>query len=327
MRLFGRRKREPVTNPVHDPALGDPTATKLLTDVKLRDWRAVHDLLNGIDDPDDLQFHLNLCAERNGVQAWVEDWIDEEPRSYLPFLVAGTHAITWAWQARGYARAKNTLPAQFRMFHRRLHKAQALLAESVARNPDDPCAWAGLVTCSRGLELGLDETRSRFREAVARHRWHLGAHQNLLMRLLKKWGGSHDMALDFAEETTASAPPTSGLATLVVTAHHEHWRVDLDYGDDKEYLNSPETIASLHAAAERSVLHPSYQRRLGWQHDFNKFAMLFWQTDQWDAAAAMFDAVGDHVTQYPWDFLAGDFTETFQAARDEVNEHRTTKPG
>ncbi|WP_415646217.1 hypothetical protein [Stackebrandtia soli] len=288
-----------------------------------RDWRSVHNFLSGIQDPDELQHYLNLCANQNGVQAWIDDWIEAEPRSFLPFLVGGAHAIKWAWLGRGTALAKNTLPAQFRIFERRLRKAHEFLTEAISRNPDDPTAWSELIICGRGMGLGIDEAVLRFNQALIRHRWHLDAHKNLLNQLLAKWGGSHELSCQFVEEATVDAPPSSGVSTVVVTAHLEHW-VRLESGKDTEYLNSASTIASLRAAADRSVLHPDYRRRLGWQHDFNMFAMPFYQTEQWDLAGEMFDEIGDQITEWPWSFFWNP-PGAFVKAQDVVKANRTPR--
>ncbi|ADD43077.1 DUF4034 domain-containing protein [Stackebrandtia nassauensis] len=321
-RFFGRRHK-PADIPTHDPTFGDPKAAQLVSDLQSRDWRAVHNFLNVIQDPDDLQYYLDFCVEQLGVQAWIEDWIEAEPQSYLPFLVGGAHAVEWAWLGRGAALAKHTLPAQFQIFERRLRKAHELLEHAIARNPDDPTAWAALIKCGMGMSLGLEEATARFREAVARHRWHYGAHMSLLHQFLRKWGGSHELASSFALDTAANAPASSGLASMVVTASLEHWRMDLDEAESEKYLNSDETVAGFHTAADQSVRHLSYRRRLGWQRDFNMFAFAFWETDQWDAAGAMFDALGDQFTRTPWNFLVGESAEWFARARAEVAKHRS----
>jgi hypothetical protein len=319
--VFGRKSQEPTNIPTYDPTLGDPAAARLMADMRRRDWRAVHNFLSVIQDPDHLQYYLNFCVKQNGVQAWIDEWIEAEPRSFLPFLVGGAHAVQWAWLGRGIALAKNTLPAQFKIFERRLRRAHLLLTEALARNPDDPTAWAALIPCGMGMSLGLEEATRRFNEAVARHRWHLSAHQHLHNQYLEKWGGSHELAYRFAEAAAADAPASSGLATLVVTSQLERW-AGLVKGADREYLTSPATLASLHAAADRSVRHSGYRRRLGWQHDCNRFAMVFWAADQWDASGAMFDVLGDQVTVEPWTYFAGEPAKRFAWARDEVNRNR-----
>ncbi|MGH3390006.1 MAG: hypothetical protein ACRDOO_14140, partial [Actinomadura sp.] len=256
-------RREPSDIPTLDPALGDPAAARLLADLERRDWRAAHEFLRAVDDPDDLQFYVSLSSRTQGLQAWIGEWADAEPRSHLPMLVRGAHAVEWAWMARGAAWAKDTSAAQFRIFERRLRLAHQCLTEATARNPHDPTAWSELIVCGVGMGLGLDEAGRRFREAVARYRWHIGAHDGLFMQLCRKWGGSDELMHRFAAETAAAAPPHTGLAVLVANAHVQRWLfIERDAGG-LEHLRRPETRADLHAAADRSVRHPAYRRRPG----------------------------------------------------------------
>src|SRR5690349_4377743 len=106
-----RREARPI--PTVDPTMGDPAAARLLGDVARRDWRAVHEFLRVVEDPDALSFYVALCSKARGVQAWAGEWAAAEPRSHLPMLVRGAHAIDWAWMARGTAWAENTSATQF----------------------------------------------------------------------------------------------------------------------------------------------------------------------------------------------------------------------
>jgi hypothetical protein len=320
-------RRESKDIPTLDPAFGDPTAARLLADLERRDWRAVHEVLRTVDDPDDVQVYVSLSSRTQGLQAWIGEWTDAEPRSYLPMLVRGAHAVEWAWLARGGASAKDTSSAQFRIFERRLRLANECLIEAAARNPHDPTAWSELIACGVGMGLGVDEAGRRFREAVARHRWHLGAHAGLFMQLCRKWGGSDDLMHRFAAETAATAPPSTGLAVLVAEAHVERWLFINREGDGRAHLRRPETRADLHNAADRSVRHPVYRRRLGWQRDHNLLAMPFWLAEEYDAAAEMFDVLSDQVTTWPWNYLVGTPAEAFARARDDAYRKRTAAAG
>lgn len=306
--------------PAVDPALGDPGAAQLRADLTKRDWRAAHEFLRTVDHPDDVVFYLNVASEVPGVQAWITEWIDGEPKSTLPLLVRGAHAIEWAWQARGTAFAKDTSQAQFQMFARRLKLAEDCLNEAVERDRDDPTGWALLITTAMGRGLGVNEARRRFAEAIARHRWHVGAHLRLLTQLKAKWGGSHDEMHQFADGTVAGAPPGSPLGMLVVEAHLERW-LGLPAGEDVAHLRQPEVRAALHQAADRSVRHPAYQRRPGWPAAYNRFAMAFWVAGEYDAAAGQFDAIGDLITEWPWDCL-NDGPRAFVKARSECYAKR-----
>ncbi|GAA3381818.1 DUF4034 domain-containing protein [Cryptosporangium minutisporangium] len=316
-----RRQSRPI--PAVDPTLGDPAAARLLADMERRDWRAVHEFLRVVDDPDALSFYVGLASRAKGVQAWAGEWADAEPRSHLPMLVRGAHAIDWAWLARGNKWAKNTSTAQFRIFERRLRFAHEYLVEAIARNPHDPTAWAELIVCGVGMGLGVQEAQRRFGEAVARHRWHLGAHSGLFMQLCLKWGGSDELMHRFALETAATAPPETGLAGLIADAHLERWLYLTRDEDGRAHLRRPDTRAELHAAADRSVRHPAYRPRLGWQVDHNRLAMAFWLAEEYDAAAELFDVLGDQVTAWPWRYLGSTPGETFARARDESYRRRT----
>jgi hypothetical protein len=320
-------RRESKDVPTLDPALGDPAGARLLADLQRRDWRAVHELLSAVDDPDDLHFYVSLISPAKGLQAWIGEWADAMPRSYLPMLVRGAHAVEWAWLARGMALAKDTSAAQFRIFQRRLRLADECLTEAAARNPDDPTAWSELIVCGVGMGLGVDEASRRFREAVARHRWHIDAHAGLFMQLCRKWGGSDELLHRFAAETAETAPPDTGLAVLVADAHVECWLFINRDGGGRDHMRRPETRADLHSAADRSVRHSGYRRRLGWQSDHNLLAMSFWLAEEYDAAAEMFDVLGDQVTTWPWNYLGGTPAQAGARVRDDTYRKRTATVG
>ena len=67
--------------PTLDPALGDPAAATLRAHLANRNWRPVHDFLRTVDDPDDFAFYVDMAAEVTGLQAWIGEWIEAEPRS------------------------------------------------------------------------------------------------------------------------------------------------------------------------------------------------------------------------------------------------------
>ena len=321
--MIWRFRRESEDVPTYDPALGDPAATRLLADLERRDWRAVNEFLRTVTDPNDLHFYVGLCSARKGLQAWVGEWADAEPRSYLPMVVRGAHAVSWAWKARGTALAKDTSEAQFRMFLRRLRLAHECLTEAIQRNPDDPIAWSELIICGVGMGLGVEQAQGRFREAVARHQWHINAYHSLFKQLCPKWGGSEELMHGFAEQAAAAPPPATGLAVLVSDAHVERWQYASGDAEAVAHIRRPETRADLHSAANRSVRHPDYRRRLGWQYDYNALAMAFWLAQEYDAATEMFDVLGDQLTTRPWYYLAGTPAEAFVRARRVAYEKST----
>ncbi len=298
--------------PTIDPALGDAGAARLRTALEARNWRAASELFAAVDHPDDLAFYYRQAGEISGVQEWIPEWVAAEPKSTVPVLVAAQRYIAWAWQARSAYRAEHVSQEQFRIFFQRLQVAEDLLRMAVDLDNDDPAPWAFMVTTARGLQLGEGEARRRFGEAVIRYRWHQVAHIQLLQQLCPKCGGSFEAIHDLAQRTVSEMPDGCGLGVLAPYAHMEHW-MELDT-DEYSYLRQPVVVADLNAAADRSVRHPGYERRPGWPLIHNMFAWAFLRAEDWRAAAGQFDAVGDLVTEWPWEYPSTDSVTEFVSA-------------
>ncbi|MGC4809784.1 DUF4034 domain-containing protein [Micromonospora sp. DT228] len=300
-----------------DPTERDPTARALREAAERRDWAAIRDLLTPVIDPDDHAFYVTAVAHSDGVQDWIGEWIEAEPRSTLPVLVRGARAIYWAWEARTSGRASQVSQDQFKEFWRRLRLAENCLDEVVDRDPDDTTARTFLVMSARGRQVDTDEANRRFGEVVTRHPWHRIAHEQMLQYRCRKWYGSHEEMFAFAREAVAKSPAGSALGHLVVVAHLEQW-LDLPVGEDDEYLDDDAIRAELNAAADHSVRHPDYRRRPGWASVHNTFAMGFSKVGDLRSAAGQFEVIGDQVTSWPWQYINNDPAIPFVAWRDDA---------
>jgi hypothetical protein len=285
-----------------DPAMGDPIAAQLSTAAKQGDWRTISDVLSGVEHPDDHTFYVKAAAYTSGVERWVDDWVAAEPRSTLPLLVKGAHAIDWAWDARGGGRADTVSAEAFKVFFKRLKIAEDCLDDVTDRDRDSATPWAFLVILGRARQVGIDETRRRFEEARQRYPWHLEAHDQMLQQLCAKWGGSHELMHEFAQRTLTEMPAGSPLGRLTAIAHLEHG-TELPRGENSAYLASAEVGQQLLAAAERSVRHPDYVRRPGWPVTHSAFAMMFTFAEEFAAAVEQFEVIGDLVTEWPWRYF------------------------
>ncbi|MDG4824652.1 DUF4034 domain-containing protein [Asanoa sp. WMMD1127] len=315
---FGKRRQQ--AGLVIDPAQGDPRARALIDALGARDWQATRDILAAATDPDTRAYLLEIAGDVDGVQDWIGEWAQAEPGSTLPLLVRGSHAVYWAWAARGAQGADRTKDEQFRAFFRRLRIAEDLLDEVVARDPDEVAGWTWLVMSSRGRQVAAEEAQARFDEVVKRHPGHVVAHEHRLQYLCAKWFGSHEQMFALAREATAQAPDGSLLPELVVIAHLEKW-LSLPRGEDDAYLRSPEVRAEILAAAQRSVLHPAFTPDFGWVPRTNAFAMGLRMAGELDAAARVFDLLGDQVGGWTWRYL-GDPVKAFTEARKAAYANR-----
>ncbi len=299
---FSRRRKASIERLTIDPAMGDPVAARLIAAAQEGDWRTISDTMSGVEHQDDHTHYVRTAAFTGGVERWIDEWVAAEPRSTLPLLVKGAHAIDWAWEARGGGRANTVSDEAFKLFFKRLKLAEDCLDEVTDRDRDSASPWSFLIILGRGRQLGIDETRRRFEEVRQRHPWHVEAHEQMLQQLCRKWGGSHELMHEFAARTLADMPAGSPLGQLTVAGHVEHW-LDLDSGEDGAYIGSAQVRAELIAAADRSVRHPDYVRRPRWPSVHNAFAMAFSFSGEWAAAGEQFDLIGDLVTEWPWQYM------------------------
>lgn len=314
--------RRRLKTPSLDPTYGDPHRKALIRALQRRKWKFARELFNMAADPDEMAFLMEAVADVDGIQGSIGEWVDAEPESPLPVLVAGCHAVYWAWEARGDKRAKYTAAAQFREFHKRLHYAEKLLRRVLTLDPNNVTAWTWLVTSSRGLELEPGEAQQRFEAVTRLHPGHLVAHEQRLQYLCAKWAGSDEEMFDFARGAAANAGPNSLLHELVAVAHIEKWgNSDREAGN--EHIRSEEVCAELLTAAENSIFHPDYiPAGPGWAPRVAVFALAFELADEFDAAAHAFALLENVVTPWPWG-IAGDPVEIFTNSLEYVTANRS----
>ncbi|MEV4441506.1 hypothetical protein AB0K09_21270 [Streptomyces sp. NPDC049577] len=316
MALF--RRRPPAARV--DPDLGDPRIAALRAAALAGDWPAMSGQLSAVADGEDLSQVLHAAvAETNGVEQWIPQVLAAEPASSLAPLISGVRLIGWGWQARTGARASEVSREQFQVFHERLRVAEERLYEAAERRPDCSAPWYFLQISGRGLQVGQELSRRRFEAAVRRSPGHLGAHQQLLQQLCRKWGGSHEAMHAFARESMLAAPAGSPLGVLVAIAHIEE-ALDAPERDFSTHLRQPAVVAHLHEAADRSVRHPGGMSPAGINpavriQALNTFAMAFALAGERAAARPLFEELGGVVTKSPWIYLSGDPAKAYAVWR------------
>ncbi len=281
---------------------GDPDVRRVREAAAAADWNVVREVLEARPESEDRTELLWAVGDTAGVERWIDGVLEAEPEAALPRLVAGIRHISWGWEARTGARAKDVSRKQFEVFHARLRTAEQRLYEAAEREPQWTSPWYGLQTTGRGLEVGQAVARRRFEAAVRRDPQHLPAHQQQLQQVCEKWGGSHEEMHAFARSSAFGAPAGTQLGQLVAIAHLEHW-LSLGSGPDAAYMRRPEVTASLREAAEHSFRHPDFARSGGWVQVLNTFAMAFSLAGDRDGARECFRATEGRVTEFPWYYL------------------------
>ena len=281
-------------------ALGDTRVLALVEAADSEDWEAVKAALEPFDLGRDHQVLAQL-ADLDGVQDWIGRAVEEEKEHRATaLLISGTRHINWGWEARTAARAVNVTQEQWRIFHERLHIAEEQLLEAAALRPEWITPWCRLLTSGRGMSLSPAVRETRRDAALRRDPLDLEVHTEWVAHLQPRWSGEPGQALAFAREAFARAPEGHRLGCVIAMAHIEEWVES----DSKDCLDTPETQDELREAARRSILHPAYERRLGWQQDFNMFAMALSLASESIVSPRVFHEVDGAYTSWPWRYMA-----------------------
>lgn len=310
-KLFGRDEARPAADPhaLSVPrrkngvyvlrALGDTRVLAVVEAADAGDWEAVKTALAPFDLGRDHHV-LGQLADLDGVQDWIGRAVEEDKEHRaLALLISGARHISWGWEARTSARAVDVTQEQWRVFHERLHIAEEQLFEAAELRPEWVTPWRRLLTSGRGMSLGPAVNETRFDAGLRRDPLDLDIHTERLAQLQPRWGGEPGQALAFAREAFAGAPDGHRLGCVVAMAYVEEWVES----DDSDCLQQPRIRTELREAAERSILHHAYERGLGWQGDYNMFAMALSLAGS-STASNVFRELDGAFTEWPWTFMA-----------------------
>ncbi|MCX5060114.1 hypothetical protein OOK12_24400 [Streptomyces sp. NBC_00452] len=312
-KLFGRGGERPAADPhaLAVPrrqksgvyalrALGDARVLTLVEAAEAGDWEAVKAASAPFDLGRDHQV-LGELGELDGVQDWIGRAVEEDKEYRASaLLISGVRHVIWGWEARTADRAVNVTQEQWRVFHERLHIAEEQLLEAAELRPEWVTPWRRLLTSGRGMSLGPAVKETRLDAALRRDPLDLETHIEWVSQLQPRWGGEPGQALAFARDAFDGAPEGHRLGCVIAMAHIEDWVES----DDKNCLVAPEIQDELLDAAERSILHPAYVSRPGWQEDFNIFAMALSLAAERIALPRVFDQLRGACTSWPWKYMA-----------------------
>lgn len=313
-KLFGRDAERPAADPHVLPArkqkhgtyalraLGDTRVLALVEAADAGDWPAVKAALAPFDLGRE-QAVLGQLAVVDGVEEWIvraadEDKGDKELRA-TALLISGARHVSWGWEARTSARAVDVSREQWQTFYERLRIAEEHLLEAAELRPDWVTPWRHLLTSGRGMSLDDSVQEARLAAGLRRDPLNLDLHLEWVSHLQPRWGGEPGQAMEFAQKAFAAAPDGHRLGCVIAMARIEEWVES----DDRDCLQQPRIRTELREAAERSILHHAYERRLGWQGDYNIFAMALSLAGS-SKASNVFRELNGVITEWPWTFMA-----------------------
>ncbi|MEV5910185.1 hypothetical protein AB0M00_14900 [Streptomyces chartreusis] len=313
-KLFGRDAERPAADSHVLPArkqkhgtytlraLGDTRVLALVEAADARDWPAVKAALAPFDLGRE-QAVLGQLAVVDGVEEWIvgaadEDKGDKDLRA-TALLISGARHVSWGWEARTSARAVDVSREQWQTFYERLRIAEEHLLEAAELRPDWVTPWRHLLTSGRGMSLDDSVKEARLAAGLRRDPLNLDIHLEWVSHLQPRWGGEPGQAMEFAQKAFAAAPDGHRLGCVVAMARIEEWVES----EDRDCLQQPRIRTELREAAERSILHHAYERRLGWQGDYNIFAMALSLAGS-SKASNVFRELNGVITEWPWTFMA-----------------------
>ncbi|MBD0424651.1 hypothetical protein H0H10_36735 [Streptomyces sp. TRM S81-3] len=280
-------------------ALGDPRVLALVEAADAGDWTAVKAALAPFDLGRE-QAVLGQLAVVDGVEEWIVRAAEEDKEHRATaLLISGARHVHWGWEARTSARAVDVSREQWQTFYERLRTAEEHLLEAAELRPDWITPWRHLLTSARGMSVDDSVKEARLDAGLRRDPLNPDIHLEWVSQLQPRWGGEPGQALEFARKAFAAAPDGHRLGCVVAMAYVEEWVES----DDNNCLQHPRIRTELREAAERSILHHAYERRLGWHGDYNMFAMALSLAGS-SKASNVFRELDGVFTEWPWTFMA-----------------------
>ena len=313
-KIVGEAKQAPQRPPVGAglpearviPGDGDPELLALLEVAESRNWPELRAGLSKYADHDLTSMIGNLCAKSPGICDWLPEGAGSESEDALALAFLGAAATERAWRVRSSKRAQHVSQDQFREFHRILQEAEEQLYRSAELDPESVAPWHSLLRSGRGLQVGLEIQQRRFEAVVKRSPGHLGAHDQMLQQLCRKWSGSQERMHAFATEAMRG-PYGDELGVLIPVAYNE-LLLDLDKDSpERKFITSAESRAELQEAADRTIFRPGFAPARNPYLALNTFGWAFCNAGMWPQARAAFEASAGVAVQW------GGFTDPVAA--------------
>lgn len=308
------------------PGLGHPGAAAFCDELRGGEYDAALQRYSALPSGELREFYVAAAADTPMLDPEVHDaphWAEQL------MAVHGGAALSWtimaatrrcaAWRVRGGGPV-DLVPADVHAtFFGLLRRSERDLRQAVRLDPADPVPWTELIISGYGLQIPLEERCRRHDRAVALAPDLYRAPGQLLQGLCTKWGGSDDLALQFARAVDDLSPAGSPNHRLVAEAHLERWvqrRCPANTYFDED------VVAEILAAAERCVLHPEFVDTV--RHPAaavarNTFAVCLFAAGLDELARQQATLLADRLSEWPWRYL-GDPGERF----DHVLKSATT---
>lgn len=297
--LFRRKKTTyggPV--PVFDELSTIPEFASVAAALSAGSWMSVEDGLVALP-VDEAEYAIFLAAQAPEYQSFLEAAVVAHPQSLWARTTLALRFVFAGWEIRTDSRAQDVSREQWVGLHDWVARAEALLTEVLADDPDFAPAWYVRMFSARAAEVAPSEFDRRARAHARLVPGDLTALQQGLQFHLPKWFGSDDVATVFAREAAAEcAPGSSGLA-IVALRHLDRWA---DIGGEApgfQYLNTPAVRDELIAASTAFRAGDVGLRPVQVQAH-SAFLMALALGEHFEPARAHLEALDTRASAWPW---------------------------
>lgn len=287
------------------PFAGDPLLPGVRAQFLKGDTKQLERLLS-LDSAEDRYFFAKEIVEglpRENVERWAEQQPDNPAACWL----RACHGPVWAWDARSAAVASQVTAGQWAEFARRLEISRKDVETFRRLRPQDPNGLAMLLIVAKGENLTLQERTAIYDELHRLDPQHYPGARNYLDAILKKWGGSHEMALDFAMRSMRGAPPGSSMGGLVLAAMVEEWLCRMAFDGDPDgaadFCESAPVLELTQEAYTCSLGSQAFVETAFTVHLRNETAFWLYLTGAAAALKVELARLGKRVTRWPWCYM------------------------
>jgi hypothetical protein len=229
------------------------------------------------------------------------------PGAAEPRVVRAAHLLQRAWDARGTGTADTITDAGAGTMVQVLDLARRDLAEAAQADPYSPVPHAMMIEVATLHEgMSRQEAQAAFNWALERHPTDLLAFRNMLRLAAKKWGGSHEEALQVARLAASRAAPGNDVAGCLFHANIEIWFYHKQFEENEAaaaaYLADPQVRGELDRAFD-AWLAPGYLARAVSPPQLHLTAFWYFLVGDLPRLKRAVAAINMVPVSHPWHYL------------------------
>ena len=313
------------------PELGDLEASRLKQQVQGGDFSEMRKYLANtrqVRDWQDRCFLLNLVAPHIRLDALLTARAAEPKAADLLFLLGAYHFDQIA-QSRGARAAEQTSGEQFASADQHLNRMMDCLREIYTLDSADPTphvfAVRGLVIFSENVAL----LKQEYAEAIRRAPDCVPAHFTMVNARSKKWGGSHQEALQIARTAMKADGNGSDMPVCLFLAHFSIWQYarifDKNKAEAERYLKDRSVNQELNQALDH-WLGENYQPRQSSIPYLHQAALWYYLSGDYVRLKRLLTLTGNSSYDQVWQQI-GDPHKIYADALQKLASAREKKSG